>query len=130
MRAMLHPAFQRQMGRLALFAMLLLALAPSISRALASPAASADGWTAICSMQGLKWVKASAGEPAAPGHAHDAGDCAYCPLLRGLDSAAPTLSMPAAPALAVRTPDAAPAVSASRWFYPSGLGSRGPPLLT
>lgn len=125
---MLRPAFHRQMSRLALFAMLLLALAPSVSRALATPHAGADGWTAVCSLQGLKWVKLPAGQPVAP--AHDAGDCGYCPLLRGLDSAVVAIALPVAPPAVERTSDAAPAASPARWVYPSGLGSRGPPRLS
>jgi len=125
---MTRPAFQRQMTRLALFAMLLLALAPSVSRLLAAPGAAADGWAAVCSLQGLKWVKLPSGQPAP--HGHDSGDCAYCPLSSGADDAVATLALPAAPDASRHISEASPPDPPSRSVYPSGLGSRGPPALS
>jgi hypothetical protein len=119
------------MTRLALLAMLLLALAPSVSKLLAAPSISAEGWTQLCSLQGLKWVKVP--QDAAHGHelpGHGSGDCAYCPLVGGLDSAVALLILPAAPQGAAFRYASSARMAPSRWIYPSGLGSRGPPLLS
>jgi hypothetical protein len=129
--AMPRPAFQRNLARLALLAMLLLALAPSVSRLLAAQPSSPEGWTQLCSLQGLKWAKlpqGPAGDTKMPGHG--SGDCAYCPLARGLDSAVAVVALPFVPQ--AFAPVVAPSVriGPSRWIYPSGLGSRGPPRLS
>jgi hypothetical protein len=119
------------MSRLALFAMLLLALAPSVSRLLAVQSDSASGWTEVCSVQGLKWLKLPqdpSGDHGTPGH--DSGDCAYCPLSRSLDNAVATIALPIAPHALAISPGMAPRAAPSRWSYPSGLGSRGPPALS
>src|SRR6478736_1659208 len=92
-----HPTFQRRMAQLALLAMLLLALMPTVHRLLAERAAPASpgagaGWVELCTASGMKLVKLGAGVAAAVdadlapagSHASDAtlGDCAYCPLLQ------------------------------------------------
>ena len=120
------PAFQRPMRALALAAVLLLALMPSVARLLASQAGAGAqaGWVELCTMAGLKLVKLDPAAPAAPAHG---GDCDYCPLLASLTppAAQPPLLL-AAPA-----PMPAPAARAGQ-RHPTaavaGLGSRGPPL--
>lgn len=106
---------------LALFAALLLACAPGISRLLAHTG-EATGWTELCTSEGLRWVALPADSTL-----HDDADCGYCPLSTG---AAPPSPLPAA-VLARRITDSRlshvyHAPSASRTPL-STLGSRGPP---
>jgi hypothetical protein len=114
------------MARLALVAILLLALVPTLGRIAQARAASADAtpsWAALCTMQGLR----TPAVPAAPPPAHESGDCAYCPLLAAtITPSVAALSVPPItppPALCTSIP----AVTRSR-SHPCGLGSRGPPL--
>ena len=80
--------FQRPMTRLALIAVLMMALSPAVSRWIASSSTQwLPGLVELCTVQGLKLVDVSGfgGDPAKsppPGHAMQA-DCAYCPLLAG-----------------------------------------------
>lgn len=124
------------MARLALAAMLLLAVLPTAGR-LAQPAAQGmrAGLEAMCTSAGLRLADPAAllhaahrgdGAPDAPVHPHQDADCAYCPLLASLAVAlflaialrdAPARAAPAAPR-------ASPPRSRS---HPCGLGSRGPP---
>jgi hypothetical protein len=135
-----HPTFQRRMAQLALLAMLLLALMPTVHRLLAeraTPAGAGMGWVELCTATGLKLVKLGIPETAAAdmdlapagNHAGDAslGDCAYCPLLQA------TLAVALALLLVARLRHRDAAVPwRSAWHaiapYPCGLGSRGPPL--
>ena len=117
------------MTRIALVAMLLLALVPTVSRMLASVGLATGGsWAELCTVTGLKWVQLPDGDTApSPSAQIGGGDCAYCPLLNAVAVFALLLALllPTAPrellerfALARR--------STSR--HPCGLGSRGPPL--
>ena len=120
------------MARLALIALLLMALSPAISRWVASSTTQLlPGLVELCTVQGLKLVDVSGfgGDPAkspAPGHAMQA-DCAYCPLLAGTAPLllAAVLLFPQALANLLPARIASPAVFSS--LFP-GLGSRGPPL--
>lgn len=122
--------FQRPMTRLALIAVLLMALSPAVSRWIASSTQWLPGLVELCTVEGLKLVDVSGfGRDAAksppPGHAMQA-DCAYCPLLAGaalLLAAALLFPQVLASVLPART--ASPPVFSS--LFP-GLGSRGPPL--
>ena len=124
--------FQRPMTRLALIAVLMMALSPAVSRWIASSSTQwLPGLVELCTVQGLKLVDVSGfgGDPAKsppPGHAMQA-DCAYCPLLAGaallLLAAALLFPQVLASVLPART--ASPPVFSS--LFP-GLGSRGPPL--
>ena len=127
------PAFQRPMRALALAAVLLLALMPSVARLLASrvDAGAHAGWVELCTMTGLKLVKLDPAAPANPdsGAPAHGSDCDYCPLLNVLatPSAPPAMALAALPPVAapsMRTPQRRPIVSAV------GLGSRGPPALS
>lgn len=73
------------MLRLALVAVLLMALAPSVSRLLASAGTQVlDGWTELCTTSGVKWVdtgRASPAEKSFPGMGHAGEDCSYCRLV-------------------------------------------------
>lgn len=132
------------MARLALLAILLLALVPTLGRlAQASAAAgeAAPSWAAMCTARGLESIRlpvaahdptydavpATGGAPAAPHGA--AGDCDYCPLLAAaIPATVATHSIPPAalpPALCTFR-----ALAARAQPHPCGLGSRGPPALS
>lgn len=110
--------------------MLLMALAPSISRLLSTDATSSSGWSAMCTMAGLKWVKAATPvddvTPEAPSPAM--ADCAYCLLLASL----PLVLL----ALCLWFPRPAPGHERWRWETPRlrvaanlrGIGGQGPPI--
>lgn len=67
---------------IACFAILLVALAPSISHAFAAKKASSKEWTEICTSTGVKQVIVTAGEnakPFSPGkHDQHSEDCPFC----------------------------------------------------
>ena len=124
--------FQRPMTRLALIAVLMMALSPAVSRWIASSSTQwLPGLVELCTVQGLKLVDVSGfgGDPAKsppPGHAMQA-DCAYCPLLAG----AALLMLAAALLFPQELVSVLPARAASPPVFSSlfpGLGSRGPPL--
>lgn len=121
------PAFRRPMARLALLAILLLALLPTLGRiaqARASGAgAEAPSWGALCTTQGLR----SLTPPASPAPPPASGDCAYCPLL----STTITASVAALCVQPLALPGALCTSSAPVERTPPhacGLGSRGPPV--
>lgn len=66
----------------ACFAILLVALAPSISHALAAEKAFAKEWTEICTSTGVKQVKVTDGESDKPfssgKHDQHSEDCPFC----------------------------------------------------
>jgi hypothetical protein len=70
---------------LALVAMLAFALAPTLSRAMAS--AGAGGWTEVCTAQGMKWVPVDAGADGRQAPAASLEACKLCSL--AADGAAP-----------------------------------------
>ena len=128
----LHAA----MARLALVAMLMLALLPTLGRLAPQGARAAqDGWAALCTATGLKYVDLSlhhatrGDDGATPGqpHGHGDPDCAYCPLLVSLLVAACVFLLLRECCIrgAIVVGHVAPA---RRSFHPCGLGSRGPPL--
>ncbi len=133
------------MARLALLAILLLALVPTLGR-MAQARAAADGatpaWAALCTVRGLERVALPAANDASRGHARalqlaggdapasprgtDDGDCDYCPLLAAAMpvAIAPVQVPPAAPLPALCASRPSPSRDAP---HPCGLGSRGPP---
>ena len=125
-------AFFRPMARLALCAMLLLALAPALSRALAAGTAGAmAGAVELCTTSGLKWVDAtSLPDKAPPAHPAPMGaDCAYCPLVSSLPPMPLSLiaQVPWLPLtrLATHVRHPAPHVPVRL----RGLGGQGPPTI-
>mgnify|MGYP001604165082 CR=1 FL=1 len=113
------------MARLAMLAMLLLASLPTAGRLVASTQAE-PGWTALCTSNGMQWVRP--GGHGSPAVGHDGADCAYCPLLPALDPPFVPIALLLPPAtktafvvesMAQRSPDAPR----------SGLGARGPPRI-
>jgi hypothetical protein len=124
---MFAPRFHRHFARLALVAMLLLALAPTVNRLLLT-SASAGSWVELCTRSGLAWVKLPNGEgtpvPASvDGMSHD---CDYCPLINAMTALVLTVFalFPRARALAVTALRSQSRTTPAR---PGGLGSRGPP---
>ncbi|GAB1407259.1 hypothetical protein MASR1M8_11780 [Thermomonas brevis] len=130
MRGMARSRFHRHASRIALLAMLLLAVLPTLGRLLQPPAQSEPLLVAMCTTLGLETralpslLTGSEQAPATPDHAGE--DCAYCPLLS-------TLAFVAA-AIAIAFHASRPNVAITATFpprqtrHPCGLGSRGPPL--
>jgi len=118
------------MARLALAAMLLLALLPTFGRLAAGASSTPEsGWAALCTMTGLKIVALDAadGVPAQPKPAGGIdGHCAYCPLLAAMAVFALWLALAWPQRRGDRRSLWLPAPLHSR-FHPCGLGSRGPP---
>ena len=72
----------------AFVAILMAALAPTLSHALASRGDA--GWVEVCTAEGSRWVQGSGpGEPAAPAGTHALDHCGYC-TLHNDDPALPT----------------------------------------
>lgn len=126
-----HPALFRSLARLALCAILLLALAPAVSRVLGVGASGRmAGWIELCTTSGLTWVDAAgiAGDDAPMSTPAGAdGDCAYCPLATALPwvSLALALLLPLLPRPWIRPHWREPILRAS--IRPRGLGGQGPP---
>lgn len=126
------------MQRLALLAMLLLALLPTAGRLLQPVAQDMPGGLgAICTTAGLKYVDLALFGAAdtqhgdahdRSAHGHDGFDCEYCPLLASLVVAVLWLALLGLHA-AARSMPAMWRACVPRWFLPYGLGSRGPPLV-
>jgi hypothetical protein len=115
-----------------LLSMLLLALAPAVSRVLAAAEPQlTDGWSQMCTRMGLQWqpVAGTAGADtrgSLPGMGA-ASDCDYCPLAGACpppEAWQGRLPAPLAGA-GVLTRAATTAPRAALW---RGLGSRGPPV--
>ncbi|MGX5728912.1 DUF2946 family protein [Pseudoxanthomonas beigongshangi] len=128
-----HPALFRPLARLALCAILLLALAPAVSRVLgAGTSATTAGWIELCTPGGLKWVDAAGigGDDApVPAPAATSGDCAYCPLATSLPWLPLALAMllPLLPRAWIRPYWREPFLRAS--IRLRGLGGQGPPRI-
>ena len=105
-------AFRSRMNLLALVAISLLALLPTFGRlAQIRQGATADAWTQMCTVAGLKLVKLPAGttgQSDPPSSAIDRAcmDCSYCPLLSTLTAAvvALVLSLLSFASFSVRNP--------------------------
>jgi hypothetical protein len=84
---------------LAILALLMAALAPSISHALGSK--FGPSWVEVCTPSGAKWVQAGSGagdEAPATSGAHPLEHCPYCSL-HANDIAVPAASVASAPLL-------------------------------
>ncbi len=125
--------FQRFMARLALVAVVLMALAPAVSRWVKSDSLQLlPGLTEICTTSGLKSLDVSGwgGDKAkipAPDHFGMGADCAYCPLLAGAALLLLTFALLFPQVLANLVPAFSSLSFSSSSVFP-GLGSRGPPL--
>lgn len=126
-----HP--MRTLARCLLAAMLLAALAPAISRALASTRVAGD-WVELCTQQGMQWVQLTDEEvePAplsADDLQHALDDCGHCAL--AAERFAPLLTaLPELPMAdgAWATPRYQAATQHD--LAAPSPGARGPPLLS
>ena len=126
------------MLQLALLAALLMALAPSVTRWVASAGSQVlAGWTELCTTDGIKWVdtraespivKPPVGKAPSPEGMSMGADCAYCTLAAAL----PLLLL----CIALLFPRFSGGVLASTMALPRmrrlrlrGLGGQGPPVL-
>lgn len=86
-RVIRTAAFLRPMTRLALLAVVLMAVMPSVGRLMASASTQViAGWSELCTATGLQWVdtsKKSDTDTSAPGSgsASMGADCGYCRLV-------------------------------------------------
>jgi hypothetical protein len=125
--------FLNPMNRLALIAVLLVALAPSVSRVLASGTTQVlAGWNELCTSAGLAWTDTGATSlleksPLPAGVPADA-DCAYCPLAVSLPLLLLLLcTLFPCPRAGVLLPT--PTIRPRAVCNGRGLGGQGPPLL-
>jgi hypothetical protein len=65
---------------IASFAILLAALAPSISHAVAAAQGVPNGWMEICTVEGAKLVQIADGQPAKPAPGNKAAHLEHCPF--------------------------------------------------
>jgi len=115
--------------------MLLLAMLPTIGRFVQSNPAMQQTLTAICTVEGMKFIDlgarsdlASPAEQAPEPMPHPGTDCDYCPVLAStLAAVAIVLLLPAPVRRAVPSP-ARRSLPGLGFLHPCGLGSRGPPL--
>lgn len=134
---LLPPALQRTMNQLALVAMLLLLALPTVGRVLNAASPDAGGvWAQMCTMAGLKLVKIAPGDatpldppaPKSPAGSMLAGeDCAYCPILGGM-AVLVLYVLFGVPVVSHLAPIPWRLFAPRTFAYPSGLGSRGPPI--
>lgn len=112
-------------ARIALLAMLVLALLPTVSRAMAAIGGS-PAWAEICTPQGMKRV-AGDDSQGAPAMADPVGACALCGL--GSDGSAPLPQGQAAQPLALRSAEPPPLfLRAARTLHAwRSAQPRGPP---
>ncbi len=121
---------------LAMLAMALSALAPTLAQAVV---ASSDGaqWVEVCSASGMVWVKADTGvdaaDPQSSGHSAPMSDasmhCVWCSLHGGAAGLPPSVDAAEAPPRQTERPSA--------FFYAAALAgvwavahARAPPLAT
>ena len=129
-----NARFRHWMARLALAAVLLVAVMPTVSRWLESRAQGLpDAVLAMCTLDGLAMKPArlldDAGKAPAPSGAMSDEVCAYCPLLASLAPlvlAVLAFLLPAQPR-ALLPSGARPMPHAPPRLR--GLGARGPPIL-
>jgi hypothetical protein len=84
---MLNPPIFRSLSFIALLAMVMLVLAPTVSKVIAAERTDSN-LVEICTTEGTKWLSASElGQAASAGHDHGpssvhdhGGDCPYCNL--------------------------------------------------
>lgn len=127
MRAVRHHL--QLAGWIAVLAILLSALAPSLSQALA--AGTGSNWVEVCTAQGSKWMAAGeAGTEPAPASAHVLDHCPYCSLHAPALGLPPVASMP--PLLLQRAHEVPRAYLAARRTLHAWVSAqpRAPPLFS
>lgn len=131
----LHPWRPRRwLAWLTLWAVVLAALAPTVSRALWSTSGGAVTWVEVCTAQGARWLPAPVSGPSAPDDETPAGapsidHCPLCVLVgERLAPPAPDVTVSAARvALPSPCPEATPWAVVRVWAY-LRPPSRGPPV--
>jgi hypothetical protein len=124
---MRNSRLQRYLANVALVAMLLLAFAPSVSRWLVSNNTN-SAWTEICTVSGMKLVQISDFNQAALPEPMPMGqDCAYCPLATSIAAMFILIAI-IFPRISERFISHSQHAIDRVFLYPSGLGSRGPPI--
>ena len=131
----LAPPQHRFFAQFALVAMLLLATLPTIGRLVQSNSGMQGTPTAICTVQGMKFVDLGArfdlGSPAKPMPGpmpHPGMDCDYCPILAATLAAVAIVLLFPPPIWRTDPPTARRSLRNLGFLHPCGLGSRGPPL--
>ncbi len=118
------------MSRLALLAVLLLALAPAAGRVLSAGTPQVlAGWSQLCTAAGLQTLPSparTADGPLAPAGVHGGEDCPYCPLAVSLDL--PPVASALWPLPRTTLPTFLRESPRRRFPGLHGPGSRGPPL--
>lgn len=123
----LNPALRNAAAWLAALSMLLFALAPSVTRVLAS--ADAASWVPVCTAQGLVQVQLLENGERIPNPAEHVAqaDCPYCALqaqLHWLPASPVSLALPPLPGAGLPLPEAAAQRGAPPW---SAAQARAPP---
>ncbi|MBP6748566.1 MAG: hypothetical protein KA144_02920 [Xanthomonadaceae bacterium] len=124
--------FHRHFAALAVAAVWLLVAMPTLGRwagAAGGAHRANDGWVAVCTATGLRYLPVSAfsdGDlPPTPVPGPDE-DCSYCPLLSVMVPAA-IPALPTTKTKPIGPPHHSPADATIETPHPCGLGSRGPP---
>jgi hypothetical protein len=125
----------RFLAHLALVAMLLLAALPTVGRLAESSHSVRAALTAICTVQGMKFVDlgarsdlASPAKPAPDPAPHPGMDCDYCPILAATLAAVAIVLLLPPPIRRAVPPTLRRSLPGLGFLHPCGLGSRGPPL--
>jgi hypothetical protein len=125
---MRNARLQRYLAHIALVAILLMAFAPSISRWLISDNVNA-AWTEICTVSGMKLVQVSDfNQAASPEPVPMGQDCAYCLLATSITAFLLFIAI-ILPRVSERFASHLQHAIHHVFLYPSGLGSRGPPII-
>lgn len=115
--------------------MLMLATLPTIGRLVQSNPGLQRALTAICTVQGMKFVdlgeRSDLGSPAKPvpdPMPHPGMDCDYCPILAATLAAIAVVLLFPPPIWRADPPTTRRSLRNPGFLHPCGLGSRGPPL--
>lgn len=114
--------------------MLSLAMLPTIGRLAESSPGMQRVLTAICTVQGMKFIDlgthaglASPAQPTPDPAPHPGMDCDYCPILTATLAAVAIVLLLPPPIRRAIPPIARRSLPGLGFLHPCGLGSRGPP---
>ena len=83
---------QRFASWIATFAIVLAAVAPTVSQALVASGAMGSAWVEVCTAEGMRWVAIGDETPTDAPAEHCVGVCAYCLTHAGSFGLAPVLA--------------------------------------